>query len=135
MRRICIYLAMSFLCMVLPGCVNTNESTEKIRDLDFTVMSSQNIPQELLKVLEEEKTDVFHRTYSDGDKMYLCVGYGEQVSGGYSIMVNELCLTKENVCLDTTLIGPGPGENVGKEVSYPYIVICTEQIDLPVLFE
>lgn len=135
LRRICIYLTMSMLCMFMTGCGTKDETTGKIRDLDFTVVATQNIPEELLEVLESEKADVFHKTYSDGDYMYLCVGYGEQETGGYSITVNELYLTNDSIYMDTTLVGPSPEETPADSCSYPYIVICTEYMECPIIFE
>lgn len=121
------------MCMI--SCRGQEETAEKIRDLDFTVVATENIPDELIGVLEEKKTESFYQAYSDGDYMYLCVGYGEQATGGYSIVVNGLYLTEENVCMDTTLVGPGPEEKILESKSYPYLVICTEFIDKTVIFE
>ena len=70
--------------------------------------------------------------------MYICVGYGEQVSGGYSIAVNALYLTENAIYADTTLLGPDPSDPAaGKKnsVSCPYIVLKTEFIDKPVVFD
>ena len=121
------------MCMI--SCRGQEETAEKIRDLDFTVVATENIPDELIGLLEEKKTESFYQAYSDGDYMYLCVGYGEQATGGYSIVVNGLYLTEENVCMDTTLVGPGPEEEILESKSYPYLVICTEFIDKTVIFE
>lgn len=135
MKKMILCFVLSFLCVFLFGCDKQDEATEKIRDLDFTVVATENIPEELIGVLEEKKADAFYQAYSDGDYMYLCVGYGEQATGGYSITVNELYLTDESVYMDTTLIGPGPEENAADSKSYPYVVVCTEYIDRPVVFE
>lgn len=128
-------LVIVMLSVFTLGCQKEDTTADKVRDLDFTVVATENIPDELMEHVEEEKTQAFYRTYSDGDFMYLCVGYGEQETGGYSIAVNELYLTEDSVCLDTTLMGPGPGEEQIASKSYPYIVICTEYIDCPVIFE
>lgn len=133
-QRICVFLCMNLLCMCLFGC-SEEKAAEKVRDLDFTVVATENIPDELIGVLEEKKATPFYQAYSDGDFMYLCVGYGEQETGGYSITVDELYLTNANVCMSTTLIGPGAAEERLKSPSYPYVVVCTESIDKPVLFE
>ncbi len=135
LRKVCVYLVMSFLMIMLTGCSGQEEPVKKIRDLDFTVVATENVPEELIAVLEEKKAEIFYQAYSDGDFMYLCVGYGEQATGGYSIVVNELYLTEENICMDTTLIGPGAEEEKVESASYPYVVICTEYIDMPVVFE
>ncbi len=135
MKKIGICLVVLLTAIILMGCKEEETAEKKVRDLDFTVVATANIPDELITVLEEEKTQPFYRAYSDGEYMYLCVGYGEQATGGYSITVNELYLTDENIYVDTTLIGPGPEEKTADSKSYPYIVLCTEYMDLPVVFE
>ena len=76
-------------------------------------------------------------SFQDGNYLYLCVGYGQQETGGYSIAVNALYETENAVYFDTTLLGPEPGEDGGKKTSpsYPYVVIKTEYIEKPVVFE
>lgn len=135
MKKVILYLIaiMAFMCFM--GCNKEEKQPEKVRDLEFTVVATANIPEELVTILDEKKTDTFYQAYADGEYMYLCVGYGEQATGGYSITINELYLTEENICMDTTLVGPAPEERVADSKSYPYVVVCTEYIDLPVLFE
>lgn len=136
MKRKCFILMMVVMITAfLTGCGGEEIAGEKIRDLDFTVVATENVPDELMEHIEAEKAQAFYRTFSDGDFMYLCVGYGAQETGGYSISVNGLYLTEDAVCMDTTLMGPGPGEEQILSKSYPYIVICTEYIDSPVIFE
>ncbi len=134
-RKWYVVLIAVMMIMLMTGCGSEEASDVKIKDLDFTVVATENIPDELMVHVEEEKAQAFYRTYSDGDFMYLCVGYGEQQTGGYSILVNALYLTEDAVCLDTTLMGPGAGEEQGAFKSYPYIVICTEYIDCPIVFK
>ena len=123
--------------LLLTGCRNETNPMEKIKDLEFTVLAEDNIPEELKSVIEEKKTNAFKVTYQDNGFLYICVGYGEQVSGGYSITVNQLYLTENAIYADTTLLGPDPAQ--GAEVkksspSYPYVVIKTEFVDKPVVF-
>lgn len=72
-------------------------------------------------------------TYSDNENLYICVGYGQQETGGYSITVDELYLTEEAVYVQTTLLGPDVAEKGNRTPSYPYIVIKTEYLDQPVI--
>lgn len=119
------------------GCREKQNSLEKIKDLEYTVTAQENIPEELLQVIEEKKTEGFKVTYQDGGFLYICMGYGQQECGGYSIAVNELYETENAVYPDTTLLGPKPGEadDKRKSPSYPYVVVKTEQVDKPVVFE
>ena len=85
--------------------------------------------------MEEKKTESFKLTYEAEGSLYLCIGYGEQATGGYSISVAELYLSENAIYFDTNLIGPDPSETVSETVSYPYLVIRTEYLDKPVVFQ
>lgn len=121
--------------LLFSGCSLLNEEKMKLRDLEFVVLSEERIPEELKKILEEKKTAPFQITYSDQKNLYICTGYGEQKTGGYSIVVDELYLTESQIIVNTCLLGP---EGTSKEPmvpSYPYIVLRTELLDKPVLFK
>lgn len=139
-----LYLVKYGLCilgitaiLLMAGCAKERDPLEKIKDLEFTVLAEDNIPEELKTIIEEKKTNTFKVTYQDNGFLYICIGYGEQVSGGYSITANALYLTENAVYVDTTLVGPDPADNtaVKKDTpSYPYIVLKTEFVDKPVIF-
>ena len=58
-----------FSCL-LSGCgIGTSETT-KLRDLEFTIVSEERLPEELKSLIEERKATEFKVTYSD--KEYLC---------------------------------------------------------------
>ena len=116
------------------GCGKTRD-TAKIRDLEFTVIDQERIPEELKAIIEEKKVQPFKMTYSDEEKLYIVTGYGPQETGGYSIQVKELYLTENAIVFDTELSGPEKGETVTKETSYPVIVIQTELLETPVIFQ
>ena len=116
------------------GCKSSEEDV-KLQDLNGTVMTQENIPTPLKEELEVRQKEEFRITYEDGDYLYLCVGYGAQESGGYSIQVKEFALYEDYILLDTTLIGPGHDEAAKKIPSYPYLVLRTEIRTDPVVFE
>lgn len=118
----------------LAGCQKEEEDV-KLQELTYTVLAEKNIPTPLLDELEVRKKEEFRITYEDGEYLYLCVGYGQQESGGYSIQVKELGLYEDYILLDTTLIGPSHDEAAQKVPSYPYMVLRTELRNTPVLFE
>ena len=95
------------ILIFLSGCSVQTNKTEKLRDLDYTIVEETEIPEELKGILEEKKAESFKLTYEAEDSLYLCIGYGEQSTGGYSISVNELYLSENAVYFDTNLIGPG----------------------------
>lgn len=73
--------------------------------------------------------------------MYICVGYGKQETGGYSITVNDLYLTANAIYVDTNLIGPEPENRElyhaqeTEGASYPYIVVKMQYLDKAVVFD
>ena len=117
----------------LCGCSLMSTEEVKLRDLDFTLLGEELVPGELAAMIEERKAEAFKMTYSDNQNLYICVGYGQQETGGYSITVDELYLTEEAVHVQTTLLGPDVSEKGNKTPSYPYIVIKTEYLDLTVI--
>lgn len=120
---------------LLAGCSIKKADGEKLEDLDFTVVKSEDIPGELQKVIEEKKESEFKVTYEDGEDLYIVVGYGSQETNGYSIEVNELYLTENAVYIDTNLLGPSKDEKVREATVSPYIVVKTQFRDLPVVFQ
>ena len=132
MRKICLLLLTALLFC---GCGIEKQSPKKLKSLDFTVLAPEEMPEELLNVLEEKKTSPFKVTYKDEGYLYICEGYGEQKSSGYSIAVKDLYLTENAVYVDTELLGPQKGEEVGVEKSYPFLVIQTEYLENPVIFQ
>ena len=133
---LCVVVSAGIM-LFLAGCTFLSEEKVKLRDLDFTVLSEEKIPEELKTVLDERKSKPFQITYTDNQYLYICIGYGEQETGGYSISVNALYETDNAVYFDTTLQGPKPGENEGKKTSpsCPYVVIKTEMVEKPVVFD
>ena len=80
-RRIAAVLLALCMCA---GCGAVNTSGDKLSDLDFTVVSEENIQEDIRKLIDEKKENPFQMTYSDGDYKYIVVGYGRQESGGSS---------------------------------------------------
>ncbi len=131
----CILCLLVAASMLLSGCTYLSDEKIKLRDLDFTVLSDEKIPEELKDILEERKKAPFQITYTDNVNLYICIGYGEQKTGGYSIAVEELYLTDSNIYVNTSLLGPEAEEKSNKIPSYPYIVIKTEFLEQTVIFE
>ncbi len=124
-----------FALLLVSGCGLMQFSSEKLSDLDYTVLDTDGIPEELLAEIEAQKENAFTLTYLDGDYLYLARGYGEQETGGYSISVTDLYLTENSICFETTLIGPKKGETVSAAATYPYIVVKLERREEPVVFD
>ena len=123
-----IMLALLFIS----GCKISKDDGKKVRDLEFTVV---DIPAELKQIITEKLSQPFKLTFSDEQNLYIVVGYGSQSTGGYSIAVKELYLTDNSIVIDTELLGPEKGENPAPETSCPFIVVKTENLENPVIFQ
>ena len=101
--------------------------------LDLNEVDDDEIPEELKTIIDQKKTGEFKLTYADQDELYIVVGYGKQLTGGYSIQFPDVYLTKENIVVTSVLLGP-EGEEPAN-ISYPYAVIKIEYRPEPVLFQ
>ena len=128
---LCCVLSANLLC----GCGLTETDTKKVKDVEYQILGEKDIPQEFLGIIEEKKQTGFKLTYTDEESLYIAIGYGTQETGGYSIAVNALYLTSNSIVIDTELLGPAKGENPAPETSYPYVVVKTENLENPVIFQ
>lgn len=135
MKKIITLMLVTVMGIMLSGCTLLSEERVKLQNLDFTVLGEEMIPEELLSIINEKKAEPFQLTYSDREFLYICIGYGEQTTGGYSIAVNELYLTDSAIYVNTELLGPDASEKNHQTPSYPYIVIKTPYLDQTVIFE
>jgi hypothetical protein len=134
-KMLLIILGLVLSGLILTGCKSEDTDVKKIKDLEFTVVEDADVPEQLMKIINEKKKEPFKLSYSDEDYLYIVVGYGEQPTGGYSISVDELFLTSNAVYINTNLIGPGENESVTNALTYPYVVVKTEFQDKRVVFK
>lgn len=135
MRKFILTILCLSICISALGCSAEHLSTEKIRDIEFTVVDEENIPEELEEMIDEKEELPFKLSYADGGELYIAVGYGKQPTSGYSIEVKELYETRNAVYIHTNLIGPAKDEMILERATYPYIVVKLEFIDKNVVFE
>ena len=110
-------------------------SEEKVRDIEFTVVNDEDIPETLKNAIEEKKKNAFKLSYADNNDLYLVAGYGEQPTGGYSIVVDELYATDNTIVFATTLKGPQEEQSIQNFMTYPYIVVKMEYLDYEVIYK
>ena len=73
--------------------------------------------------------------YQSEKELFLIKGHGQQMSGGYSIQVEELGVTSQAIFFKTKLIGPSDTKITLSPPSYPYIVVKMAYRKEPVIFE
>lgn len=135
MKRVAAVTLSVCLLAVCQGCSIKKMNTEKVRDVEFTVLEEENIPKELKGQIEKKKAETFKITYADKDALYIAVGYGEQETSGYSIEVKECYETGNAVYIHTNLIGPSKEEKIVEAKTFPYVAVKMEFIDKHVVFE
>ncbi len=135
MKRIVILLCCICIVTIGVSCSAKKLKTEKLRDLDFTVVREEEIPEELQEMIMKHKEKVMKLTYADQGELYIVEGYGRQETSGYSIEVKE-CFESENaIYFHTNLIGPSQNESIIEEETFPYIVVKIKDVDKKIVFQ
>ncbi len=122
-------------CAAFTGCRFGQDDSKKVQDLDFTVVGENEIPAPLAEIIAGKREKAFKLTYADGSDMYIVIGEGPQKGGGFSIAVRELYLTENSIIIKTELLGPDKTEASGTDLSYPVLVIKTQAMEEPVVFQ
>lgn len=133
-RKIYLILAIIF-CTVLAGCSGKKTKDGIRTEMDFTVVPRDEVPEELKNLIEEKKAEEFSMSYGIGGYLYIIKGYGSVSTGGYSIRVDSVEQTEDEIYFHSTLLGPEASEPVNKIKTFPYIVIKTEYTDKKIVFE
>lgn len=135
LQKIILSCVVISLLLCVSACSVTDLEGGKKKELDFTVLEKEDIPEELKTTIEEKKNDPMKLTYTDQGQMYLVRGYGEKESSGYSIEVKELYETDNAVHILTELKGPGEKEQVIQKRTWPYVVVKMDYQNRHVVFE
>lgn len=135
MKKYVLYGCILCLALFLTGCeLKQVEDTEK-EPVEFTVVEVEDIPEELLEIIGENKQGEIKMSFEDGGYTYIIRGYGQQKTGGYSISVNSVYIAGDSIHIDTSLIGPPQDKKIMEEPSYPYIVLKVEGQQEKVVFD
>ena len=92
--------------LLISGCNFIRIEEEPRKPLEYSIVKNEEIPAELAALIQEKKKNEFQLTYQCEKDLFLVKGYGEQMSGGYSISVEELGWTSQAVFFRTMLLGP-----------------------------
>lgn len=134
-KQVITVISVVIMAMLLFGCQKEVDKEKKLKDLEFTVVSEDELPEELKTSIEAQKENPFKFTYEESGYLYICMGYGKQPTGGYCITVDEVYETENAVYMDSNLKGPTDEEAKESAPSYPYVVIKLEMIDKAVVFK
>lgn len=144
MRKIAVYAAKAGILLLMLSAVGflfwacgKESKPEKTGEIEYAVVPEEDVPKELLDLIEERKETEFRLSFSEGEDLYLVVGYGQQETGGYSIRILDLYLAEDVIYLDTELQGPLPEEttNMQDDTAAPWIVIKMQKMDKTIYFQ
>jgi len=135
MKKIRLILLFLCLAVILPSCTIRESRTDKLKDLEFTVVKEEDIPSELMVMIEEKKEYPFKVAYADKTYLYIVEGYGMKATTGYSIQVLESYETQNAIYIRTNLMGPAKDEKVSETETFPFIVIKMEMNEKNVVFK
>ena len=115
------------------GC-GTEKEGKRGKDLDYTVVPTEECPADFLAEINKKKINPFQMTYEDGEYCYLAVGYGEQETNGFSVRVLGLYEKGDGVVFETNLLGPEKGQEVSQKKSMPYLVVKMKKLEKKIEF-
>ena len=130
-----VIILIALTLALFAGCASSQKEKKKLKDVDYTLLEERDIPEKLAESIEQKKEAEFKLSFETESDLYLVHGYGEQETGGYSIVVRDLFLTENALYFDTELLGPENGSNPQKKPSYPYIVVKTKKYKQNIVFE
>ncbi|MDD7389234.1 MAG: protease complex subunit PrcB family protein [Lachnospiraceae bacterium] len=132
-----VLLAIVIACGFVFWACGSDSRPEKTGDVSYTVVPDDEVPEELMKLIDERKESEFRLSFSEGENLYLVVGYGRQETGGYSIQIKDLYLAGDVLYMDTELLGPLPEETADAKDSTaaPWLVVKMQQMDKTIYFE
>lgn len=131
--RVFLMVLVATLAVSLAGCQFIKIEEGERTPLEYTIVKQEEIPAEAAELMEQKKENAFQMTYQVGGVRYLMKGYGQQLTGGYSIQVEEVSESENAVFCKTRLIGPSE-DQAGGEPSYPCIVLKITDTSKPVQF-
>ena len=134
LRAACILLCLAAVSTFY-GCGFSKTSPKMVEKLDYTVVEDEDVPKELLEMINAKKENRLKLTYATNEYLYIVTGYGTQETSGYSIRLDNLYMGENAIYIQTSLIGPRKNENITKVKTYPYMVVKIEHREEPVIFE
>lgn len=135
MKRIAAVVLSVAVLSAVQGCIAEYDSTEKLKDFDFTVVDEEDAPEELRTMIDEAREKPYQMVYSDQGVLWIAEGYGKKETTGYSVEISELYETEDAVHIRTRLLGPGAQEEICQAATYPCVIVQMEYIEKDVLFD
>lgn len=121
-----VFLFLSLLCFSA-GC---GKKENKNLFNSFTVVSINDVPEDLKSTIKRKYKNSFELTYStDESGMYIVKGYGRQEAAECNITVEDFYYSDDDLVVDTNLSVSELNDSVSATPTYPYIIIKPGHIE------
>lgn len=118
-----------FFC--LTGCKITTHPEKIIGQVEFEMLEEEDVPEELMEIIEKKKAEPFLSTYGDGEFLYIGQGYGQKEVDGHEIEVDSFTESENFLYFHTILKG---SHNAKEKITFPWIVVRTKWKDKSVVY-
>ncbi len=135
MKKYFLFLVVLLWSYLLCGCTVMKVEEEKVQDLEYSIVNQEDQPEEVQILIADNKANKMKMSYTDQGLEYIIIGYGAQETSGYSVEVLEVYESENAVYVTTNLLGPLSGEEIVELPTYPYVVICIQENQKPIVYE
>lgn len=130
MKKVLALLLILTMILSLAGCGKDEEKVDgECKDLEFEITDDNDVSQKIKEKMHEKQKKPYFFTYIDGKDMYIVIGYGPKLTGGYSVQVESVQQCGEEIIVKTKLMTPSKEEVVTQEVSHPSAILKMHKME------
>lgn len=135
MKKFTYIFICALLAVIMHGCAIQDNTDGAYKAVDYTVVKVEEIPGEVQELIKNQGNEAFQMVYRSDGWLYVMRGYGRQKTGGYSIRILDVGISKDMLHIKSELLGPQTKEEQKGNGSCPYFVLKLEDPGYPVMFE
>ena len=107
------------------GTVNTVNPPQAEQDIKYEIVNPQTVTDtDLLSWFNVNRNNTGIHYKKVGNYIYVLVAAGEKPTGGYSVKITSVVMTKpDEASVYATVEGPGPSDMVIQVITYPHVLI------------
>lgn len=95
----------------------------------------EELPEEVASWIENSQNTWLAQEKVVEDIMYLLVTYGEKPTGGYSVDIQQVMESEEEIIVKLSFTQPGEDDIVTQAITYPYDLFSMKPTEKPVVYE
>jgi ribosomal protein L35AE/L33A len=132
MRRYGLVLLLLLFVFAISACSRMPE----VVDVAYRKITVFEAPQQIRDMLENTKEQESASVYVVDRVVYILITRGEKMTGGYGVNVVDidkhiLGEDRFGITVRVEYTDPKPGQPVTQAITYPFVIVKTELIDIP----